>query len=366
MTTRLGVMGCGQLGQMLGRAALKLGIPVSFLQVDENPVVHGLGPVFSEGQLDEFFANVDYVTIERESIPDVLLERVSQQSRLAPSYDSLMALRVRHKQKALFDRVQIPTAPWTYVENAQALPAALATFNGERVRAKRVLGGYDGGGQWVLDADAAESVDIPAEAFPLILEAEIAVDYEISVLLARSRDGNIIYYPINRNLMHRGVLVWSFVPAQIDMAMADQARQFAADLAAAIDYVGVLAMEFFVSQGQLLVNEIAPRVHNTGHWTIEGASCDQFEQHVRAVCGLPLRAPKPVPAAGMCNILGDNFPLRLPTQTVGMYLHGYGKSLRPGRKMGHLTLTGSSVDDVTKAAQDIGINNDILAELLLK
>ncbi len=353
MSQRLGIIGCGQLGLMLGRAAIKLGVTVSFLKVNEIPVVEGIGRVFDETELQDFLANVDFVTIEREAIPEEILKEVSEKTVLAPSFDALICLRQRHTQKALFDSLGIPTAPWVYVERASDLAAAVESLPSVRVRAKRVLGGYDGGGQWKIVKGAALPA-IPEDNYPVILEAEVTIDFEVSVLQARSQTGEIKAYPVNENVMRNGILTWSFVPADIDEAMAEQAKEYAAKLMDSLSYAGVLAMEFFVSDGKLVVNEIAPRVHNTGHWTIEGCICDQFEQHVRAVMGMPLGDPKPVGAAGMCNVLGDEFPARLPPEPVKMYLHGYGKSFRPGRKMGHLTLTGPSLDVIKDAANNMG------------
>lgn len=352
---RLGIIGCGQLGQMLGRAAKSLDADVYFLSINETPVVHGLGHVFDETEVDEFLSHVDCVTVEREAIPEDILRKVSDKVQLSPNYDSLIRLRSRHTQKAILDELNIPTAAWCYVEKPAEFAKAVADFPGTRIRAKRVLGGYDGGGQWRIDKNGP-AVSIPDDDFPLIMEAEVDIDFEISVLVARAQDGSTQCYPLNENTMRDGILTWSFVPAEITETMADEARSYAKQLVNGIDYVGVLAMELFVSNGKLIANEIAPRVHNTGHWTIEGCECDQFEQHVRAVMGLQLRDPEPGGAAGMCNILGDMMPKALPREPVRLYLHGYGKLLRPGRKMGHLTLVGPELAMIRAVVKDIGLD----------
>lgn len=356
MSKRLGIIGCGQLGQMLAQAGKNLGVEVCFLKRNnETPVVQGLGEVFEESNLDSFLAQVDYVTIEVEEIPEHILKAVSDKVPLAPSFDALIRLRSRQSQKAIFDELDLPTAAWCYVEHPNDFGQALAQFPNEQIRAKRVLGGYDGGGQWRF-SKSSPGIPMPDDAFPLIMEAEIEVDFEISVLMARAKNGDTECYPLNHNEMRDGVLAWSFIPAQIPEAMGEQARHYAKTLMDALDYVGILAMELFVCNGQLVVNEIAPRVHNTGHWTIEGCQCSQFEQHIRAVMEMPLRAPNAVDSAGLCNLLGGVMPITMPDEPVRMHLHGYGKSFRPGRKMGHLTLIGPDLASIRQAAQKVGVD----------
>lgn len=356
MTSKtLGILGCGQLAQMLARSAKKLNLSVCFLQINEIPVVEGFGEIFDESQLDEFLTRVDYVTVEREDIPEAILKAVSENSSLSPCFDALLALRSRHSQKALFDTLNIPTSPWCMVERLEDLEASLEKCPGERVRAKQVLGGYDGGGQWSL-SKTGDNPDIPANRFPIIIESELHIDGEISVLMARSSSGEIQCYPVSYNYMQNGVLTWSLTPAQLDEDKISEAKSYAESLMHHINYAGIMAMEFFICDGKLLVNEIAPRVHNTGHWTIDGCDCDQFEQHVRATTEMELREPGLVGAAAMCNILGDTWvSQKLPDNPVRMYLHGYGKQFRPGRKMGHVTLIGPDYNSVYKAAQSFGL-----------
>lgn len=354
MNRCIGILGCGQLGMMLAQSARNLGAKVCFLAVDETPVVHGLGDIYDESQLDEFIDRIDCATIEREAIPERILEKVAANTRLSPSFDALIRLRSRHSQKALFDELALNTSPWCLVECAADLPAALAGFANRRVRAKRVLGGYDGGGQWTMQADQ-EPPTVADSDYPLILEAEIDIDEEVSVLMARGADGQFECYPINYNEMRNGVLAWSLIPAPISHELQIKAKTYVEKIMNHLNYVGVLAMEFFISQGELIVNEIAPRVHNTGHWTIEGAQCSQFEQHVRAVMGLPLLPHGALGAAGLCNLLGDARPKDFPSEPVRMYLHWYGKSFRPGRKMGHLTLIGPDLDAVRRATDELAL-----------
>lgn len=354
MIKRLGIIGCGQLGQMLGYAAQRLNIDVSFLSLDEAPVVYGAGRVFPESEVDEFLSACDVVTVEREAIPQAILARVEQAGKLLPGLAALEQLRNRDTQKMLLDQLNIPTAPWQYVKNEQGFDAALHALPSDCVRCKQALGGYDGGGQWRIDKHEPQA--IPAQGFPLIMEQEIRVEAELSILVVRDASGTVVFYPIVENHMRDGVLTWSFAPAPVSEDYALQMRDYAARLVNAVDYVGVMAIEFFVSDNTLLVNEVAPRVHNTGHWTMNACDYDQFELHVRAVMGLALVEPKQREAAAMCNLLGDRLPHAIPSSPVRMYVHSYGKTTRPGRKLGHLTLVAPTLEAVHEAAKDITLH----------
>lgn len=348
MSKRVGIIGCGQLGQMLGHAAQRLKLDVCFLGLDESPVVFGAGKIFAESEVNEFLQQCDVVTVEREAIPEAILQAAQQQGKLAPNFAALTQLRSRDTQKALLDQLDIPTSPWQLVASPADLQPALAKLGAGRIRCKQVLGGYDGGGQWRLEQGSLGS--IPESGYPLIAEREVEVHGEVAILLARDANGECVCYPITENLMRGGVLTWSFTPAAISDELTAQLREYGTRLANAVDYVGVMAIEFFISDGQLVANEVAPRVHNTGHWSLDACDCDQFEQHLRAVAGLPLVEPKQCEAAAMCNVLGDQLPRAIPDHPVRMYLHTYGKGVRPGRKLGHLTLVAPSMDSVRAAA----------------
>lgn len=351
MTRRLGIIGCGQLGQMLGHAAQRLNLQVSFLSLDENPVVYGAGDVFAEDQVEQFLDQCDAVTVEREAIPEAILIAVEQAGKLAPSLDALKRLRNRDTQKALLDQLGIPTAPWQYVEKPEDLDGALAKLAGAGIRCKQALGGYDGGGQWRITEQRVPA--IPASGFPLIAEREIDIEAELAIIVVRDAKGNVVHYPITENHMREGVLTWTFAPAPVNDASVEKMRDYSTRLVQAVDYVGVMAIEFFVSGGSLMVNEVAPRVHNTGHWTLNACDCDQFEQHLRAVAGLPLVQPKQSEPAAMCNLLGDQLPKAVPSAPVRMYVQSYGKVTRPGRKLGHLTLVAPTLDALRAAAQEV-------------
>ena len=334
---RLGIIGCGQLSQMLGEAANRLGFSVSYLCVDETPVVAGLGPIYYPEQLDEFLAACDAITVERESLPDDMLRKAANVG-LAPNYDALVTLRKRDTQKAMLDELNIPTSPWSLVTSPHQLEAALDSLPGQYARCKRTLGGYDGGGQWRVDQDTRDA--IPVDAYPVIAEAEIAIDLEYAVIIGRDRQGQTSCYPMTENAMRDGILIGSYVPSGIDSSLADLAGDYAKRLVNAMDYVGVLAIEFFLTGGELIVNEIAPRVHNTGHWTIGAVGVDQFAQHVGCVMGEPVREPLFTEAASMVNLLNDVLPSHMPEGPIRTLIQTYGKGVRKGRKLGHITLIG--------------------------
>lgn len=351
MNACVGIIGCGQLAQMMAEAARRLGIDTAFLCSNETPVVEGLGAIYSEAEVDAFVAACDAITVERENVPHDILKKATEVG-LYPGFEALETLRHRHTQKALLDRLDIPTSPWRAVALPEALPSVYTELGGVRLRCKTSLGGYDGGGQWRIDS--ADNCDtIPASGYPLIAEAEVAIDREYAILVARDRAGESLCYPLTENIMRDGILTCSLMPASADDAIRDQAEHYAKALVNALDYVGVLAVEFFLSGDQLMVNEIAPRVHNTGHWSLNACRCDQFEQHIRAVAGYGLIAPEPTQAAAMVNLLGERLPATMPEGPLRIMMQTYGKSIRPGRKLGHLTLLGSDSEAVRGAALDM-------------
>lgn len=351
MSLCLGIIGCGQLSQMLAEAARRQGADVVFLCVDETPVVDGLGTVYQPDQLDEFLAVCSAITVERESIPDPILRRAAAEVGLFPCYEALVVLRQRHTQKAMLDSLLIPTSPWSAAEDASILRTAYPErFSGAAIRCKRILGGYDGGGQWRVSCEA--DIDtIPDGGYPLIAEQEIAIERELALVIARDVNGRSCCYPMTENAMRDGILIGSFVPANVPPELLEQAQAHAQRLVDAMSYVGVLAIEFFVSEGKLLVNEVAPRVHNTGHWTIGAVGADQFTQHVNLVLGQSAVEPVFTGAAAMVNLLDEALPAVMPGGSVRCLIQTYGKGVRKGRKLGHITLLGADVDRVREEAE---------------
>lgn len=347
MSKRLGIIGCGQLSQMLGEAANRLGFTVAYMCVDETPVVAGLGPIYRPDQLDEFLDQCDAITVERESLPDDMLRRAADVG-LSPSYEALVVLRERDTQKAMLDKLDIPTSPWFLVSSSDHLANALDKLPGQYARCKRTLGGYDGGGQWRVDR---ESLDvIPEDAYPVIAEAEIAIDLEYAIIIGRDAQGETACYPMTENVMRDGILIGSFIPSGVAEDTAALAAEYANRLVKAMDYVGVLAIEFFLADGELIVNEIAPRVHNTGHWTIGAVGADQFTQHVGCVMGESVRKPVFTEAASMVNLLDDALPGKMPQGPIRTLIQTYGKGIRKGRKLGHMTLIGPDASEIRREA----------------
>jgi len=224
----------------------------------------------------------------------------------------------------------------------------LAQLPGQHARCKRTLGGYDGGGQWRIDCDSLDL--IPKDAYPVIAEAEIAIDLEYAIIIGRDVNGHTACYPMTENAMRDGILIGSFVPSGIDKEKAALAEEYANRLVTAMDYVGVLAIEFFLTEGELIVNEIAPRVHNTGHWTIGAVGADQFTQHVGCVMGEPARTPVFTEAASMVNLLDDVLPASMPQGPIRTLIQTYGKGIRKGRKLGHMTLIGPDASEIRREA----------------
>jgi len=348
---RIGVLGGGQLGRMTALAAARLGYRVRVFtpepdapaaHVSEAPVVAGFDDADA---LDAFAASVDAVTLEWENVPVAAVERLARRVPVRPGADVLAVTQDRVAEKSFAGRLGIATAPWRAVSSAAELADAAAALGGACIVKTRRLG-YDGRGQARLagpgDAAAAwAAIGAPGGAI-----AEGVVDFrgEVSVVLARGLDGAVAAYPAVENRHEGGILRSTRAPADLPPAVAATARDAAVRLAEALDVVGVLAVEFFVGrEGAVLMNEMAPRPHNSGHWTIDACPASQFEQLVRAVCGLPLGDPTPFAPAVMENLLGDE-AARWPgiLAEPGARLHLYGKAeARPGRKMGHVTRLSS-------------------------
>jgi 5-(carboxyamino)imidazole ribonucleotide synthase len=348
MSQRIGIIGCGQLAQMLAEAARRLGLESAFLCANEVPVVEGLGRIYAMEEVDAFVDACDAITVEREDVPYETLHK-AERVGLYPGFKALETLRHRHTQKALLDELAIATSPWRQAADEDELKAVFEALGDVALRCKTSIGGYDGGGQWRVKS-AADIDAIPATGYPLIAEAEVTIEREFAVLVARSRSGETLCYPLTENIMRDGILTCCHMPALAEQGVESKAQAVAQKLVDALDYVGVLAIEFFQSDDQLLVNELAPRVHNTGHWSLNACRCDQFEQHIRAVAGLELVAPAPTQAAAMVNLLGEQLPASMPDYPLRVMMQTYGKGIRPGRKLGHLTVLGEESVAVREAA----------------
>ncbi|MGC9493355.1 5-(carboxyamino)imidazole ribonucleotide synthase [Vibrio genomosp. F10] len=345
------VLGAGQLARMMSLAGAPLNIEISAFDVNSETIVHPLTQAVIGQGLENAIAQADVITAEFEHIPHNVLDICEKSGKFFPTTEAIKAGGDRRIEKALLDQAQVRNADYYIVNTREDFDAAIESVKLPMVL-KSALGGYDGKGQWRLkslkDVDAiwsemAECIaSSPSQS--IVAEAFIPFNREVSLVGARAKDGSIAVYPLAENVHTNGVLSLS---TAIDAPqMQSQALQMFSAIANRLDYVGVLALEFFDVDGQLLVNEIAPRVHNSGHWTQQGAETCQFENHLRAVCGLALGSTKLIRPTAMVNILGED---KLPDallSTEGCHIHWYGKEKRAGRKMGHINVSAQSATEL--------------------
>ncbi len=336
---------------MLGEAAQKLGITCIFLDPSDNPPAASQGELVKadyddESAINELAGRVDIITYEFENVPVSAVRSISDATPVYPPPDALETAQDRLSEKRLFETLDIPLPAYRAINSLEDLQAATQDLGLPFVLKTRRFG-YDGKGQFVVrDAADVEAAWSELGGQALIAEAWVAFDYEVSIIATRSVDGDIALYPLTRNTHSNGILDTSIAPLQ-DEALEPLAGDFGRRLLEHCDYVGTVALELFVVGDRLLANEFAPRVHNSGHWTIEGTDASQFENHMRAVSGMPLGNPAALAHAGMKNLIG-----RMPSgEFEGM--HDYGKSERPGRKLGHITLTASSAAERDRRLDEI-------------
>ncbi len=338
---KVGVIGGGQLGRMLALAGTPLGMQFTFLDPAVDACAAALGEHLLAGydspeHLQQLAQSVDLVTFEFESVP---AETVAYLEQFIPVYPSANALRIardRWFEKSMFKQLGIPTTEFSDVLSQADLEAAVEQIGLPAVLKTRTLG-YDGKGQKVL-RDVADVVDAFAYlgSVPCILEGFVAFSGEVSLVAVRGRDGEIKSYPLVHNIHNDGILHLSV--ASDAHPLQTLAQDYASRVLQELDYVGVLAFEFFEVDGGLKANEIAPRVHNSGHWTIEGSECSQFENHLRAVAGLPLGSTASVKHSAMLNFIGSVPEASKVLAIADCHLHDYLKAAKTGRKVGHATL----------------------------
>jgi len=343
----LGVLGGGQLARMLAIAAAPLGIKTLVVDGAHDACAGQVAPlVVAEWTdyvaLEAFAGQVDAVTFDFENVPAETAHRLAERVAVHPSPQALAVAQDRLAEKTLFRECGLPTPEFMAVDTREDLSRALTTIGTPAILKTRRLG-YDGKGQFRLkaadDACAAwAALGEQAATLGLILEAFVPFERELSVIAARGRDGDFRTWPLTQNWHVDGVLSMSLAPAPAINELQERATALAKTLAERLDYVGVFALELFVKDGKLLGNEMAPRVHNSGHWTIEGAHTSQFENHVRAVLGLPLGDTGARGVSTMFNWIGD-LPDAAPVlRAIDGHWHDYGKQARSGRKVGHATL----------------------------
>lgn len=343
----IGILGGGQLGRMLALAALQLGYKVHIYCTNTKAPAFDathlttIGDYDDEKALSDFARSVDIVTFEFESIPARALEIISAIVPAAPGVKALAASQDRLSEKRFIESAGVECAPYKPFESADELEEALRVV-GRPAVAKRRLMSYDGKGQMAIRSP--KDAKVAGEAFdgvPSVLEKMIPFDREVSVLVARSWQGDIAAYPVVENVHENHVLARSIIPATLSPTLEARAKVMATRIANALNYVGLLAVEMFIidKDQTVMVNEIAPRVHNSGHWTIEGAVTSQFEQHIRAICGLPLGSTEPTGDVEMVNLFGpDVEDVKTLLANPAVHYHNYGKENRPGRKTGHYTV----------------------------
>ncbi len=360
----LGVMGSGQLGRMFAIAARRMGYRViTFSPEYDTPTGQVADDEVTAGYDDEaavraFAKRVAVLTFEFENVPSRTVEWAAAHCPVRPAGRVLHICQQRLREKEFLSGAGLPVAPFRRVETAAELADAAREIGLPGVL-KTAAFGYDGKGQRKLaPGDDLAAAWVPFEGQPAVLEKFITFEREISVLVARGVDGEIATWPVCENEHANHILDITYCPARIPAAVAEQARALACKVAAALDLVGVLAVEMFLlADGQIVINELAPRPHNSGHFSFDASVTSQFEQQVRSVCGLPLGSTESLSPAAMANLLGDEWTHGEPNWAAaltmpGVKLHLYGKAApKPGRKMGHLTAFGATVDEAAAAVR---------------
>ena len=366
----IGILGGGQLGYMLALAGYPLGLHFRFLDPSpEAPVGRIATRITAQfndrSALKKFAAGLELVTYEFENVPVEAVRFLAEHVPVFPPPAALEAAQDRLNEKRLFQKLGIATTEFAEVADHEALDGAVKQI-GLPAILKTCRMGYDGKGQWILrsaedlsrakselpaatapEAGKREATELAPQSTPFLLERLVPFTRELSVLAVRGRTGETAVYPLVENHHRAGILRLSLAPApQINRAVQLAAEDAARRVFDALQYVGVLAIEFFEHEGHLLANEMAPRVHNSGHWTIEGAVTSQFENHLRAVVGLPLGSTSAIGCSAMLNLIGDVPDSAEVLAVRDAHLHLYGKSPRPGRKLGHVTLRASSPEQL--------------------
>lgn len=342
---KIGVLGGGQLGRMMALAGYPLGFALRFLDKTENSPAGQVSDCvvadFNDAEaLKRFAEGLDVVTYEFENVPASAAHCLSEQvPRFLPPPHALEIAQDRLRQKQFFQKLGIPAPAFYAVKSRGDLERGL-DFTGAPAVLKTQRWGYDGKGQTVLRE--ATEIDAAWRAMggaPAVLESFVKFEREVSLVSVRSPAGEAAFYPLTENHHREGILRLSLAPAaEIPQGIQEQAQNYARKIFQELDYTGVLTIEFFYVDGKLLANEMATRVHNSGHWTIEGAETSQFENHLRAIAGLPLGSTRPRGCSAMVNFIGCVPGRDKVLEISGVHLHLYGKKPRPGRKLGHATL----------------------------
>ena len=363
MTTTVGILGGGQLARMLALSGAPLGLRFRVLDTVADACAGQFAPLIvgdyrDRTALAEFASQVDVATFDFENVPAESAQWLSERVPVFPNPRALSIAQDRLVEKTLFRELGIPVPEFADVSDRAALDGAISRIGLPCILKTRRLG-YDGKGQFRVkspdDVDAAwEALGAQAATVGLILEAFVPFERELSVVAVRGRDGEFRTWPLTENWHVDGVLSASLAPARADDALAQTAFAHARALGEALDYVGVFALELFCRDGVLLANELAPRVHNSGHWTIEGSETSQFQNHLRAVLGLPLGDTRVLGHACMLNWIGAMPEEKAVLREPGGHWHDYVKEPRAGRKVGHATLRADSHAELADALRRVG------------
>jgi len=343
---RIGIIGAGQLGRMLALAGYPLGLRFAFLDQSADAPGAQVGRIVTgafddPAGLAELAREVDVITFDVENVPVEAVRTIAAKRPFLPPVDALGASQDRLHEKTLFRSLKIPTPEFAAVDSLQDLQAAAKRIGIPGVLKTRRLG-YDGRGQfYVRHERELEAAWQALGSVPLIYEGFVNFSREVSIIGVRSTRGETRCYPLSANTHSAGILRYSVAPYS-NAALQKQAETHLKRILRHFDYAGVLTIEFFVQRGKLIANEMAPRVHNSGHWTIEGAQTSQFENHIRAILGLPLGSTRPIGHSAMLNFIGTIPTLEQILRVPGVHFHSYGKEPRPNRKLGHCTVTAPS------------------------
>jgi len=341
----IGILGAGQLARMLALAGKPLGLKFIFL--DPTPIAcaadigkHLIGDYTDKKLLTQLAEESDIITYEFENVPVEIINFLSQQTPVYPSAKALSVGQDRMTEKTFFQNLGLPTAPFAAISSLKDLQLAMPRIGYPAILKTRRLG-YDGKGQVILnqEQDLASAWQAINQS-PAIIESFIHFEREVSIIASRSVSGEIAYYPLSENTHHKGIL--RLAKATENDPLQTQAEQYINTLLAALDYVGTIALELFATTDNLIVNEFAPRVHNSGHWTIEGSETSQFENHLRAITNLPLGATNTLGHTAMQNFIGGVPESKKLLSLAQVHLHLYDKEARKGRKIAHATIRTDS------------------------
>ena len=358
---KIGVLGAGQLGRMLALSAYPLGHQMRFLALSEDDPSSLLGKTFIHNNnpevIKKFSDDCDVITYESENTDEAIVKEISKTTKVYPGNKSLHNTQHRGREKALLNKLNIPCASYELVNSVSDLEKAINNI-GLPAILKTTKDGYDGKGQFLIKSESQinEAWEKMSGA-ESILEEFVNFKRELSLIAVRGIDGNLKFYPLVENSHHEGILRLTIAPAQkISKILQKKAESYMHSLINEMNHVGVLTLEFFDIDDELIVNEIAPRVHNSGHWTIEGASTSQFENHIRAITNSPLgETLVKNKFNAMINIIGTNGHTNKALETRNAHLHLYNKKERENRKLGHITLTSNSHKELQNSIDNLSV-----------